>query len=233
MTLTMPDISGKTTAQQVEQIKTYLYQLVGYLQVNQNAEQSAATATGQLSGAVISAGGGAITQESWNATKALIIKSAQIVEAMSQSIGTTLEGKYVAQSDYGTFTQQTSAKLEATDQRVDQLYTNVQTLETETESLRQTTAYIRSGFLTEAEDGTPVYGIEIGQRNEVDGTELFDAFARFTAERLSFYDKFGNELAWISGYKLYITHVEITGSMVGGGYEVDFSDGWAFKWVGG
>ena len=232
MTLTMPDITGKTTHQQVEQIKNYLYQLVGYLQVNQGASNPSVTAF-TVPAPLAQGSQGEVTEESWNTIKSLIIKSAQIVEAVSEKVGVDLEGKYVAQSDFGTYTQETSTKLEATDKAVEQLYTNVQTLDTQTRQLIETTAYIRSGLLGDAEDGAPIYGIEVGQKNEVDGTETFNAYARFTADRLSFYDSLGNELAWISGYKLYITHVEITGSMVGGGYEVDFSDGWAFKWVGG
>lgn len=232
MTLTMPDITGKTTQQQVEQIKNYLYQLVGYLQVNQGANNPSVTAF-TVPAPLAQGSQGEVTEESWNTIKSLIIKSAQIVEAVSEKVGVDLEGKYVAQSDFGTYTQETSTKLEATDKAVEQLYTNVQTLDTQTRQLIETTAYIRSGLLGDAEDGAPIYGIEVGQKNEVDGTETFNAYARFTADRLSFYDSLGNELAWISGYKLYITHVEITGSMVGGGYEVDFSDGWAFKWVGG
>ena len=233
MTLTMPDINGKTTAQQVQQMKSYLYRLVSYLQVAQGSMQTA-EATALQTRSPVTVAGGQVSPESWAATKALIIKSAQIVEAFSEKIGVTLDGKYVAQSDFGTYTEETSAKLEATDKTVEQLYTNVQTLNAQTEQLINTTAYIRSGLLDYNEDGSPIYGIEVGQKNtDETGTETFNAYARFTAERLSFYDAYGNELAWVSGYKLFITHVEITGSLVGGGYEVDFSDGWAWKWIGG
>ena len=233
MTLELPDINGSTVSQQVEQLKTYLYQLVGYLQVAQSSVQNAEAVAVQRRAPVAAVAGGQISQELWQATKSLIIKSAQIVEAFSQKIGQELSGKYVAASDFGTYTKDTESRLEATDEAVTQLYSNVQTLAGQTGQLIETTAYIRSGLLDENPDGTPIYGIEVGQKDEKNGAEAFNAYARFTAGRLSFYDQYGKELAWVSGYKLFITHVEITGSIVGGGYEVDLSNGWAWKWIGG
>lgn len=233
MTLQLPDFNGATTSQKVGKIETYLYQLARYLQVAQNTVQNV-EATAQQSGVPASAAaGGQITQDGWNATKSLIIKSAEIVDAFYEKISTRLEGQYVAQSDFGTYTQETAAQLEATSTALTQHYTNLQTLNAQTQQLINTTAYIRSGLLDENEDGSPVYGIEVGQKDtDETGTETFNAYARFTADRLSFFDSYGRELAWVSGYKLYITHVEITGSLVGGGYEVDMSDGWAWIPIG-
>jgi hypothetical protein len=54
--------------------------------------------------------------------------------------------------------------------------------------------------------------MEIGQRTEVDGVEVFNKYARFTSDRLSFFDQNGNEVAYISDKKLYISHIEVTGS---------------------
>ena len=89
--------------------------------------------------------------------------------------------------------------------------------------------------LAASDDGAPVYGLEIGQRTEIDGVETFNKYARFTSEKLSFYDSNDNEVAYISDKKLYITHVEITGSLSLGGFVqnvlVDLSV--VEKWVGG
>lgn len=230
--LPLPDITGRTPSEQILQLKDYLYQLVGYLQNEQQAAQIVAGRT-QPTGVDLNGAEAAVTPESWNATKALILKSAQIVEAFSEKISAQLKGEYVATSDFGTYTEQTSAKLEATDKAVEQLYTDLQMLDTETQQLRNTTAYIRSGQLDTDSAGHPVYGIEVGQQNITDGQETFHAFARFTAGKLSFYDNNRVEVAYVSNYKMYITNVEITRSLTGGGYEVDFSDGWAWKWIGG
>ena len=77
-----------------------------------------------------------------------------------------------------------------------------------------------------------MHGLEIGQTSTIDGEEVFNKFARFTAGRLSFYDQNGYEVAYISDYKIYITHAEVTGSLKIGGYLIDTSKGLTFKWVG-
>lgn len=78
--------------------------------------------------------------------------------------------------------------------------------------LVEVNANIRSGLLYEDENGIPVYGLEIGQKNTIDGVEVFNKYARFTSDRLSFYDKNGTEVAYIGDKKLYIRNVEVTGT---------------------
>lgn len=72
------------------------------------------------------------------------------------------------------------------------------------------TAYIKTGLIYTTDAGIPVYGIEIGQEVESNGTQVFNKFARFTSEKLSFYDANANEVAYISDKKLYIGQAEIT-----------------------
>ncbi len=74
-------------------------------------------------------------------------------------------------------------------------------------------AYIKKGELYQTPAGVPVYGIEIGQTVTVNGGEEYNKFARFTSEKLSFYDQNGNEAAYISDSKLYIKQAEITTSL--------------------
>jgi hypothetical protein len=96
-------------------------------------------------------------------------------------------------------------------------------------------AHIRSGLLYYDEGEVPVYGLEIGQINTIDGVEVFNKYARFTADRLSFYDQNDTEVAYISDYKLYITHVQVRGSLQEGGYKdfIDANGGIVTRWVGG
>ena len=63
---------------------------------------------------------------------------------------------------------------------------------------------------------------------------MFNKFARFTADKLSFYDQNGNEVAYISDRKLYITHVEVTGSFLMGGFsDTTEADGSIVtRWIG-
>ena len=100
------------------------------------------------------------------------------------------------------------------------------------QTLIDVNAHIKSGLLYYDENEIPVYGLEVGQKNTVNGVEVFNKFARFCAGRLSFYDNNGTEVAYISDYKLYITHAEVTGTLKLGGYLVDTSRGVTFKWVG-
>lgn len=98
----------------------------------------------------------------------------------------------------------------------------------------QTNAYVRTGLLYEDDNGIPVYGLEIGQTNDVNGENVFSKFARFSAERLSFYDRNDTEVAYISDYKLYITNAEITGALsLAGKFKVFYDHGLAFQWIGG
>lgn len=83
--------------------------------------------------------------------------------------------------------------------------------------LVEVNAYMRSGLLYE-DEGIPVYGLEVGQKNIIDGVEVFNKYARFTSDRLSFYDKNGVEVAYIGDKKLYISNVEITGTYRIGGF---------------
>ena len=93
-------------------------------------------------------------------------------------------------------------------------------------------AHIKSGIIDHDKNGIPIYGLEIGQKNTINGVEVFNKYARFSAGKLSFFDNNGIEVAYISDYKLYITHAEVTGTLKLGGYIIDTSKGVTFKWVG-
>lgn len=106
------------------------------------------------------------------------------------------------------------------------------TLDTLNSIIVEVNAKIKTGLIDYDDNGIPIYGLEIGQKNTINGVEVFNKFARFSAGRLSFYDNNGTEVAYISDYKLYITHAEVTGTLKLGGYLVDTSKGVTFKWVG-
>lgn len=177
-------------------------------------------------------------QVTFNSIKSLIIKSADIVNAYEEKINKELEGKYVAVSDFGIYKEDTLQKIEETSTSITQFYEDVQEIITNIENVEHTlidvSAHIKSGLLYYDDSGAPVYGLEIGQRNEVDGEEVFNKYARFTPDKLSFYDQNDNEVAYISDKKLYITDVELMGSFrIGGFIDIALSDGGVVtKWVG-
>ncbi len=102
------------------------------------------------------------------------------------------------------------------------------------QALIEVNANIKSGLLYYDENEIPVYGLEVGQRNIINGVEVFNKFARFTSDRLSFYDQNSIEVAYISDRKLYINNVEITVSLkIGGLVDTVMANGDVVeKWVG-
>ena len=234
-----PNINGKTDTQQLVQIQSYLRQLVDQLNFAlAGAENGSSAATGPA--AVAAAGATAQTeaQSTFNSIKGLIIKSADIVNAYYEQINKRLEGLYVAESAFGVYKEQTNSDITANSEGIESLYKNLQTILTDIDSLEhsiiEANAYINSGLLYYDDRGVPVYGLEIGQRNEIDGSEIFDKYARFTSDRLTFYDQNDNEVAYISDRKLYITHVEITSTLLQGGFQkTALADGGTVtRWVG-
>ena len=275
----LPQINGATEREQLGQIRSYLFQLAEQLQFAlkdvDTTQASVVSLTANNLASTVPSRAKVVDlnpQNVFNSIKALIIKSADIVDAYYEEIDKKLVGSYVAQSDFGTFEEQTSqdiyenstninrtfnhvqeiksgvdSSLEALSGEIGQVDTKVKSVETNisselqalkeglktlNDSLIEVTANINSGELYTDDNGIPVYGIEVGQRNVVDGVEVFNKFARFTAGRLSFYDKNGFEVAYISDYKLYITNAEVTGTLKLGGYSVDTTNGLTFKWVG-
>lgn len=227
MNIRFPNIQGDTR-QQLEAIKSYLYQLTqelnfGLSQVNTPAV-SRGTTPGEKAPAAV-----------FNDVKALIIKSADIVNAYYEEISKRLEGVYVAQSDFGTFSEETAGQLTANAQKIEQSYENVQKLLADMQqSVIDVTAYINTGLLYYDDDGAPVYGMEVGQRTEKDGASVFHRFARFTADKLAFYDQSGAEAAYISDRKLRIPNALVENTFTRGGYEdtVNPDGSLVTRWVG-
>lgn len=235
----LPNINAANEQVQLSQMRSYLYQLVEQLNWALNTVQDGAVQTVVQPMTAPTASGTAAAeqeaQDTFNSIKSLIIKSADIVNAYYETMRLRMDGEYVAESDFGVYRRTTAAELSATIDSVNQLYTDLQSVEETADgaydSVRAVTANIKTGLLYTNESGVPVYGLEVGQRNVENGVESFRKYARFTANRLSFYDQNDTEVAYISDYKLFITQAQITGSITLGRYVADMSDGLAFKWV--
>lgn len=216
MELRLPNITATDTAGRLNQLQRYLYALVEQL----NWEMGTASSLPATQSVTVPK---AAPEETFSAIKSLIIKSADIIEAYSDKITQTLEGKYVAQSQFGTFTEETNQVLEQTATNVEQLFSNLQRMESSLGGIESTligvNAYLRSGLLYYDESGVPIYGLEVGQQTQVDGETVFNKYARFTAGKLSFYDANDNEVAYISDYKLHITNVEVGGTLRQGHFQ--------------
>lgn len=233
--LRLPSITGQSEKEQLAQIKRYLHQLVGDLRFAfDQVRASEVTAVGPADRSAVSSVQTTLTpQATFSSIKSLIIKSADIVNAYYDVMEKRLEGLYVASSDFGTFSEKTSQDIKLNAEYIDTVFQNMQEIVTDIESidftLAEVNAHIKSGLLYYDDNGIPVYGLEVGQKTEIDGEEIFNKYARFTSSRLSFYDQNDHEVAYISDYKLYITNAEIRGTLTIGDYTVDPSDGLAFK----
>jgi hypothetical protein len=236
--LRLPNITGVSEREQLAQIKNFLYLHIEQLQFALNSIGTPnTTVVVNPTTRQGSSSQSANPEATFGSIKALIIKSADIVNAYYEEINKRLEGQYVAESDFGTYTQQTSQSITQNSTYIEQLFSDLQEIITDIENVNFTLgevyAHIRSGKLYE-ENGLPVYGLEIGQKNLVDGEEVFNKFARFTSDRLSFYDQNDAEVAYVSDYKLYIRNVEITSNFKRGGYIdiVTANGGVITKWEG-
>lgn len=253
MSFRYPNIIGKTPMEQIAQLRSFLYQLVEEL----NLQQNSGIAVVEQQGA-----SGAATQKSstqtgeqnsplgtFNQIKNLIIKSADIVDAYETEITKRLEGKYVAESDFGTYTEETAKLIEENSKGLTTHFDSIQKLEAEMKTLIGTNAYVRQGLLfkvgedgeleeelgqTDLGVGTPVYGVEVGQSVTVDGEQIFRKFARFTAYGMCLYDSGGQLSAYITDKRLHIPNCVITVSLTRGGFQetIDSERGSVERWVG-
>lgn len=221
----LPNITAKDEAGQLKQVQSFLYQLVEQLNYAMKAVDGGSSGSVVYSGNTHSSTVGeedAKTKATFNSIKSLIIKSADIVNAYYEEINHKLSGLYVAKSDYGEFVEETSKTHKETSQTTEDLYKSIQNILSDIEGFEnyriEVDAHIKSGILYYGDDGAPMYGLEIGQKTEINGEETFNKYAQFTSEKLTFYDSNGNDVAYISDKKLYITQVEITGSFTLGGF---------------
>ena len=236
----LPNITANTEQGQLLQVKSYLHQLVQELNYAlssiESGNSTAATAAKKQDS------GDAVTKNelitSYNELRSLIIKSADTVKAYSEAAEERYKSLYVAQSDFGTYTEAAEQTITKNSKAIESFYENVQEILTDIDTLEhsliEVNANIKSGLLYYDESGVPVYGVEVGQRTEIDGVEAFDKFARFTSDRLSFYDQNDNEVAYISDRKLFIDNAEIKYTSRMGGFmdTVQLDGSIVTKWIG-
>lgn len=233
--LRLPNITASTPDGQMKQMQSYMHQLVQQLNWALNAIDGAVA--GDTSSVVMSKQSKDISPEeavdTFNAIKALIIKSADIVEAYEETIFTDFNGTYFAESDFGTFIENTNASITQNSKGVEEVYSSVQTITGTLDGVKnevvETNAYIKRGWLGyHPRLNKDVYGIAVGQ---TDDNGIYNKYAWFIGEGLCLFDEVGNEVAYISQSKLNITDAVFRGTVYFGGYRADTTDGLAFEWV--
>lgn len=235
-----PNITAKDEAGQLTQVKSYLHQLVEQLNWALNTVETAGSGTVPSTVKVQQANelSQKEAEDTFNSIKALIIKSADIVKAYEKTIFTDFDGKYFADSDFGTYLEETSRTVMENSKGLEEHYKRIETIDSRVEGVedevRTTNTYIRRGILPNGETG-----IEIGKTDE-DG--VFKQYAQFTSEKLTFFDAFNKPVAYIGAGSddkenyncLYIEGKAVFQSdILFGKYFADTSDGLAFTWIGG
>lgn len=235
----LPNINGKTEAQQLSQIKSYLYQFAGQLQWALSSVEAGSSSTYLMQKAGPSGATKDTAASNFAELKSLIINSADIVEEFYEKIDALLKlsGEYTAYSEFGVFKETTLNQLSANNAKIEQNVTSLQQIFDEEGNIRAellVNGHIYSGIIEYAKDGEAIVGIEIGQTTVEDGVETFNKFARFTAERLAFYDATYQDepVAYISNYMLVITNAWVKGNLelgINNHFVLDTSNGLALR----
>lgn len=240
----LPSITATTESGKLQQVQSYMYQLVEQLNWALNNIDSISVTPVKTAEKLTSTAQKDDPVSNFNRIKGLIIKSADIVKAYYEEIDNLLKlsGEYVAQSDFGTFRDETNLSVSANSKDITLLLTDMQEIISDIDTIvneqKNVKAHIKAGVLYYDDAETPIVGVEIGQTVTRNGAEVFNRFARFTAGRLAFYDPAASAddepIAYISGYNLHITNAHITGSFKIGGYRdfVDSNGGIVTRWEG-
>lgn len=176
--------------------------------------------------------------------KAMIVKTAQEVNARMDEVRTLLESEYVAQSQFGEYRQSLSNEITATAQGVVAAYGYDSRLSALDASMAgflsyetQTRQYLKTGLLFYDEEGVPRYGVAVGEadtRITQDGETLVSRdglVATFTSDRLSFWQN-GVETAWISNGQWCTRSLQVQQKLDLGPWQMSHSSGLTVRWIG-
>ena len=256
----LPNISASADAStQMAQMRSYLYQMVEQLNWALNAlDSGGAISSASKTTTVVQAAGGSSSDETDQRManlRDLIVKSAESVQEgvysyMDERVE-SLSSTYVARSDFGTYREDINQRITTNSTKIEQQFAFAAEIQANTNRVEVDFAayktnvegYIRQGIV--GYDGTiPIIGIAIGQDIRTTGTVVeteqgvFDEIDKrsnmsvWTTEKLSFYIG-GQEAAYFSNGKLNVAQIatdRITGS---GKWDVSFTSGVKYKWIGG
>lgn len=170
-------------------------------------------------------------------TRTAVTKLTQDVDSFKATVSET----YTEKSNFNEFRQKTESDLTANSTAIELRYTEIKAVEQQVlgvdgkvtdvqKKVTETAGYIRTGKVAEDESGNPIYGVKIGQ---TDTAGNYNAFAQFTAGRISFFDETGKEISHFAGKDFFIDSGIIVQNLNLGGYELRRNKGLGFKWIGG
>ena len=182
-----PPILQGSTNDQVRALRDYLYKLAGTLDgsIQQaTALQNVKVTVDKQGRQVVSAGGGGVNastadaiKKSADELKRLIIKSADEVYEYMDGKTEEYNGKYVAKSEYGEFTQSFNSRVETAARGVIEDYgfvEQIEALQTADEQIQQyltdLNGQIKRGIVLDPSTNQYVTGIAISQSLSTSGT---------------------------------------------------------------
>ena len=232
----LPNITAPTDAGQIAQMRSYLYQLAEQLNwALSNVSEETPSPSPKMPSQSITEGEKK-AQDNFNEVKALIIKSADIVNAYYEEIDTLLKksGEYTASSDFGEYKERIDTALYADETGIVYKIDKVESIADEVgQRRREQDAYIKMGIVGTTLDDVAANdapGIELGDfRSETNRQR----FARFTPYGLELFGSdTDNAVAYIKQDRLFISTAEITKELKIGGYTFKSTNGLAICWEG-
>lgn len=247
--MAMPGAPTGTLQQQIRQQYTYLFQLAQAL--NRALEQLEVGQTARQQPAQKAGGREEYDRQAAARLKSLIVKTAETVSRQMEQMKAELRGEYVAVSDFGTYLEKTSQKIEEDPTKITRYFKFAADIQADVDKVdanfsaykTDVQGYIRQGIV-DYDGVTPIIGIAIGQdiRTTQTGVEteqgVFDVIDKrsnmsvWTTEKLSFYIG-GQEAAYFSNGKLTVAQIATNRITGADRWDVSFTGGVKFKWIGG
>lgn len=167
LNIAYPSITEGTTEERLNELKSYLYQMVDTLNA---CDTSAYAVMSELSQAVNASElpddakrpETELRLQEYSALRSLIIKTADYAVRNSESFGLSLQGNYVAVSDFGKYFENATVDIDGTPYGITQLYNYSAGIDAANADYRvNQESYIKTGLLYH-DEATPVYGVGVG-----------------------------------------------------------------------
>ena len=182
--------------------------------------------------------------------KSLIIKTAHTVQVEMDMLVTELKSNYISVSDWGAYEENIKRTITDTAEKTIETFDYESMLgdvfagSVEFESYRQSMlGTIARGIIGEEEDGTPIFGIAIGEelttrevtvggKTELEIVKTGD-YALYTADGITFMHG-DARIAWFKDGKLSCNAIDVADTVsIGGQWEISRTNGFTIKWIGG
>ena len=235
-----PQFNG-TPEEQIKQVTRYLFQLQRDLNIAlDGVDKSISQSVGQTAQTAAQKE----ASEAAKTLKALIIKTANFVKQEMDTWTQTLEGNYLAISDFGTYREEVSQEITVTATEIVNAFnytsliaaaqSRISELEAENNTLKtykvETEQYTKAGLLYYDDLNVPIYGYAVGEvltRVIVNGEETVrrqDLLSTWSAGRLNFWQN-GQIIAYYANNKLYVTRGEFIDSIQIGDWMITTNNG--------